>query len=165
MVTGRTIPEANQLINEFFAVTQTSIYQARATGDYRASVVKVALKGESSLPVGYDLTEGGMIAIRQWLQGFIPEKYGFGHPMTGLERHIEQVNTRYWRGKSSSIVALFRTEAEARICFECDDLQPCDPRWVESTRQVLEDIGDEHPSFYITRTEQFGLPLAVSQIV
>jgi hypothetical protein len=126
--------------------------------------VKIAIRGESRLPVGHDLAEGGMIAIRQWLQGFIPEKYGFGHPMTGLERHIEQVNTRYWRGNSSYIVALFRTDEEARVCFGCDDLHPCDPRWAESTRQVLEDIGDEHPSFYISRDERFGLTLAVSQI-
>jgi hypothetical protein len=136
-------------INEFYAVTLTSVYHVRALGNYRASAVKIALKGNSQVQVGHDIAEGGMIAICRDLQGYVPEKYGFSHPMTGFERRLELVNGQWWRGGTSPIVALFKTEEEATACLNSKNLRPRDPRWIDSTRRVMEEIGDAHPSFYV----------------
>ncbi|MCG7851023.1 MAG: hypothetical protein MIO92_00720, partial [Methanosarcinaceae archaeon] len=77
------------------------------------------------------------------------EGCGLIHQLTKYEIHLEQVNTVYWGWGSSLIVALFKTKTEAMKCFGNTDLKPCDPRWLKSTKLVLEAIGDGHPSFSI----------------
>lgn len=142
------------MIREFYAVTMTSVYHVTDTGRNgdSPSAKKIALKGESSLPVGYRLENGGgrLIAICSGLLAFIPEAHGLLSPMTGYEREPAQVDTRWHEGNTSPIVALFETNEEAIGCFESEDLGQADPRWLESTKRVLEKIGDNHPAFVIS---------------
>ena len=140
-------------IGEFFAVTKTSIYRVIEIEEGEVAALKIALKGDSKIPVGRDLCEGtgSMIAICDVLQAYMPEKYGILHQLTGFERKLESVNTRFWGDHSGSIIALFKTQSEAEECFKLDDAKPCDARWWNKTKEVLSAIGDDHPSFYISR--------------
>lgn len=140
-------------LNEFYAVTMTSIYHVQGNAG-SVSAIKIALKGTSRVSVGFDLTKGhgGMIAICDCLQAYIPE----GGGMTSLERRIENVNTRYWGAHSSPIVALFKDKKAAEECLD-EDGKECDARWFESTKEVLAEIGDDHPFFYICRNPSMSL--------
>lgn len=137
-------------IKEFFAVTQTSVYKVQDGGkDGRPSVVKIALHGDSVTPVGCELENTDMVSVGKMIIGYTPEKYGLTNPLTGHERNISKVNTSFWGGHTSLVVAVFQNEAEAMKCSAESDLKPCDPRWIEQTRQVLEAIGDAHPVFFV----------------
>ncbi len=143
------------MLHQFYAVTLTSIY---LVGDKKENspypfAQKIALKGESGIPVGNELENGTMIAIAKQLQAYIPE----GGGLTSFERRLEMVNTRYWGGHSSYIVALFKTEKEAEECLGQDNLQPCDNRWVEKTKEIIEEIGENHPAFEVCRWHDLAL--------
>ena len=88
-----------------------------------------------------------MLAICKFLQLYEPE--GGGGYAGSYERRIENVNKRYWGGHTSAIVALFKNEQEAKTCFESNDLKPCDPRWLEDTKSVIEAIDKNHPVFEV----------------
>lgn len=144
-------------INEFWAVTETSVYHVRANSKYSASAVKIALKGDSKFPIGKDIAENNMVAIiLGHLQTFLPEKHGQLSPMADFERRIELVNTNYWLNQSSRIIALFLTEDEAMTCFNAPDQKCNDPRWNTSTQKVLKEIGHEHPSFYVSTNPEYA---------
>lgn len=134
----------------------TSIYfvkDRRSKEDPCPFARKVALRGESELSVGTELANGTMIAITKQLQAYIPE----GGGMTSFQRKIEMVNTRWWGGHSSYIVALFATRKKAMDCFAYSDLQPCDSRWIEETKKVIKRIGEDHPSFEVCRWGDLAL--------
>jgi hypothetical protein len=151
-------------LSKFFAVTSTSIYEVKSNdGTGNPVAKKIALKGESLIKVGDCLRGGTMIAICEYLVVYFPEKYGFCHPMTGIERRIEMVNTFYWGGRTSLIVALFKTKKEAHSCFQDTKLQPCDQRWVEQTKNVLAAIGNDHPVFEICRFKDMALPCTIEK--
>lgn len=160
--------EAKPEIQKFFAVTtDTSVYKVTALGPFQASCVKKAENKESQIPLGADLCQGGMVAICDCLFGYIPDAHGACSSLTSFERRIECVNTSWWKGNSSPIVALFTAEEEALACIFYKNLLPCDPRFLESTKKVLEEIGDDHPSFYICyfpelRLSIFDAPAASS---
>jgi len=138
------------IIKEFFAVTQTSVYEIQAEGeDGKPSVVKIALHVNSITPVGHKLANTDMISVGRNIIGYIPEKYGLMHPLTGSERNISKVNISFWGGNTSLVIALFENEEDAMECSAESDLKPCDPRWIEQTRQVLEVIGNAHPVFFV----------------
>lgn len=143
------------VISEFFAVTKTSVYHVANHEKYGGSAKKIALKdeNESNIPIGATLEDGPgrLIAIRSRLLAFIPESHGWLSQMTGFERNPERVNTRWHEGNSSQIIALFETKDEALDCFSANNLQPADLRWTTSTNKVLEKIGDNHPTFVISR--------------
>lgn len=146
------------MLNEFYAVTSTSVYHVRAGGENGyPSAVKIALKDKSAVGLGEKLKNGTMLAICHQLQMYFPEKYGMAHPLTGYERKIEHINTGYWGGHSSDIIALFKKKREAMVCFNSAEQKPRDPRWIEETEQVLQEIGDEHPSFYISHDPYLAL--------
>jgi len=81
--------------------------------------------------------------------------------MSGFERKIEMVSTKYWRGSTSRIVALFKTKKDAQACFESTGLRPCDSRWVNETKEILNAIGKSHPKFEVCCHEGLALPCAV----
>ena len=137
------------IIKQFFAVTLTSVYQVEMDESDNAFAKKIALKGTSSIALGCRIQGGTRIAIGDRLIAYIPERYGEQSPLTAVERRIELVNTRYWGGGSSSIVALFFDQEAALDCHSQPDLQPRDPRWVSTTREVVAKIGPDHPAFYI----------------
>ena len=152
--------EQTEYLQEFFVVTETSVYHVTSGGQYRASAVKIALEGDSNLPIGSELcSEYEMLAITKRLQAFVPEKYGLARPNTDFETRVEMVNTFFWGASSSAIIALFKTKEEAIKCFDDTALEPCDKRWLESTRLVLREIGDSHPSFSVCRSERSELRL------
>lgn len=137
------------MIHQFYAVTLTSVYFVKdqmCPSDPSPFARKIALKGESRMALGNEL-RGYMLAVTTQLQMFTPEGGGYG----SFERKIEMVNTRYWGGHSSPIVALFTTKHMAMKCFKQTDLVECDPRWHTQTKHVLNQIGDEHPKFEVCR--------------
>jgi hypothetical protein len=151
---------AKPKIQKFFAVTvSTSIYEVTALGPYRASCVKIAQMKKDQIPLDTDLCRGGMVAICDCLFGYIPEGHGPASSCTSFERRIEHVNTLWWKGNSSQIVALFATKEEAQNCLTSDNLRPCDERFLGSTKKVLNEIGDDHPSFYVCYYRELRLPI------
>lgn len=149
-------------LGKFFAVTTTSVYQVVAKGEGGFPYAeKIALRGESDIPIGGKIKSGGMIAIARRLQAFIPDGYGLATPLCSIERRLEMVNVSWWQGRTSEIVALFLEQDAALDCFQQLDLEVCDPRWEKQTRQVIESIGDEHPKFSVCRHPGLALPLAL----
>jgi len=138
------------MLEEFFAITRTSVYHIRAMGDNGYPLaVKVALRGNSKFAVDHRLEHSGMISVGSHLISYIPERYGMTSPLVGVERDISRVSTQWWGDQTSAVVALFDNEAAAMQCFNEPDLKPCDPRWIEQTRRVLNAIGDDHPTFFV----------------
>lgn len=136
------------MLHQFYAVTQTSLYfvkDRRNKKDPCPFARKIMLNGESKSPVGSELENGTMIAITTQLQAYVPE----GGGMTSYHKQIEGVNTRWWGGHSSGIVALFTKKSKALECFNSRDLVQCDSRWIEETKNVINKIGEDHPSFYV----------------
>lgn len=152
------------MIHEFYAVTGTSskasIYHLKDGGDEngRPSATKIALRGRSSHPIGHRL-RGRMVAIcRGGLILYVPERASHDFPAyPGHEGRIEHVHHEHRTGNTSDIVALFKTEEEARRCLEHHDLQPCDRRWFEKTKEVICEIGDGHPAFYVAKELWFAI--------
>lgn len=135
------------MLEEFFAVTETSVYCVQAKGPV---ATKIALDGASDVAVGTTLKGGSRIAICNRLIVYEP---------IDDDTKIEDMNPLLWGGRSSTIVALFMTEEEALACFNGDDLESCDPRWADQTLRVVTEIGDAHPVFEVCRTPELALPL------
>ena len=142
------------LLKEFYAVTATSVYHVEYDErKVQARATKIVLKGESRVKFRKVLS-GPMLAIIKWLQFYIPEGGGY----SSYERRVEKVNVRYWLGNTSNIVALFFNEEEARSCLlNNKNLLSCDPRWLDSTKKVIETIGHEHPVFEVCEYEDMKL--------
>jgi len=168
-----------EIITEFYAVTITSLYhivicpekniirrgpvEDKETGeitfDYLDPEVvvvmeKIATKSEnSSIAVGKSLSSK-MLSIGQNLIPFIPK----GGGISLFERRIENVDFNYWKGQTSPVVALFFEKYNAELCFNySSDLKPCDIRWIEATKNVLHEIGEDHPRFSICHHEEMAL--------
>ena len=150
------------MVNEFYVVTLTSLYHVIARGEDSPAPVaeKIALKGESGLPVGHRLKGGTMIAICKFLMPYIPEGCGWLSPNTTFERHVEEMNTFYWGQRTSPIVALFMDKHTALDCLAQDRLVACDPRWLEQTAEVIAAIGDDHPAFEVCHYPDLALMAA-----
>ena len=131
-------------INKFYAVTQSSSLYEAVIGDENniPYLVKIDAKGKSKLPIGYVISNGTMISIGKSLNLFVPEGGG-----TSTERQISKVNTRYWGGNTSYIVALFTTKKDAKFCLENHIIknEAYKNQWKKSTIEVLQAIGNEHP--------------------
>ena len=134
-------------LKEFFAVTSTSVYHVKGFTSAGVTATKIALRDQSRVSVGGKLT-GPMMAIRSQLIAYIPE----GGGITSYQRKIELVNTSWWTGNSSPIVALFKDKKSAMACNAQENLSPCDYRWLKETIGVLQLIGEDHPVFYISNS-------------
>lgn len=144
------------MLNHFFAVTMTSIYEVKdRQGNLSPFVKKIVNSGKSTIPVGVTIEGGTMLSIGLQLIVFIPE----GGGITSFQRQAGQVNTRFWGGLTSFVVALFLNENEARACLGSDDIESCDPRWIEKTKEVIDKIGEEHPVFSICHSPGMELIL------
>ncbi len=145
----------DKVLQEFFAVTMTSVYHVSATKDERSQpiVEKIALRGESAIGIGNRLTGGSVVGITRLGILLYLEDYSPYSDHKRLQRP-EEVNTTYWGGMTSSIVALFLDKDEALACFselaDCICLTKCDPQWQKQTEAVLVAIGNEHPVFVIS---------------
>src|SRR3989338_3156829 len=109
-----------QALHEFFAVTlhtkgrSVSIYRVtdKDSENKRPVVEKIALRGESGIPVGQRLNSGTFVGIRYvglWLFG----DESFQKQTSGKRRHSEEVEEFYQKGHTSPLVALFLTEDKA----------------------------------------------------
>jgi len=139
------------ILHEFFAVTLSgSLY--RISDEFVngcPSVVKIALRGESQINVGERLRNGDLV-------GLIGRRiilYSEPHPPADFSKHQDpwQINNYFWGGGTSSIVALFLREKDARACFlDKADKIALDGDWREYTQATLERIGKDHPVFVIS---------------
>ena len=142
---------------KFFAVTATSLYKVAASGeDHCPYAFKLNLRGNSKIAPGKRIS-GPMMAVAKHLQFYVPDGHTMLSVATSFERDLEKVNTRWWLGRTSPIVALFLDEAEARKCFDFSGHKPCDPRWRKQTLEVIGAIGDDHPTFTVCHWPDMAL--------
>jgi len=131
-----------KLLHEFYAVTQTSVYLVSDKRDknFVPLVKKIALKGESKIPVGGRLKKGNLVGISRF--GIIL--------YDDSKRRDPELNMVLWRGISSSITGLFFNKKQALACLYSKSLQMCDCRWQRQTKEVVEAIGKDHPVFVVS---------------
>ncbi len=145
----------SKCLERFFAVTKNSLYKVVVFGEEDVPYAeKVA--GEGTIKIG-DKIKGSMLAVAKWLQFYVPEKYGMASPLVGTERRLEYVNTRFWQGKTSLIVALFMSEEEAMFCFGQKQLEACDKRWIEQTKEVIGKVHENHPNLTVCKWHELSL--------
>lgn len=131
------------MIHEFYAVTKTSVYKVTDKKDENGHpiVEKIALNGESNIPVDDRLDCTYAVGIMNWLQGYIPG--------VRSERRPDMRNTRYWTGNLSPITALFTRKDLALKCLKEPDRHTYDLRWEDESRRILNLIGEDHPTFVL----------------
>jgi hypothetical protein len=146
-------------LKEFFAVTGSgSLYQVTSTGNPKEhpSVVKIATKGKSNVALNTRLESSPRLSVGKQLIFFNPPRN---------EKHLwrplrsGEVRLNYYGSQTSSVVALFLDEEDARNCFVQSELEPCDSRWHSQTRVTLQAIGDNHPHFSIPENPEIALIL------
>lgn len=132
-----------KLLHKFYAVTQTSVYLVTDKRDKNRVplVKKIALKGESKIPVGGRLKEGSLVGITRFGIILYDDIKG---------RDPELINIALWGGRSSPITALFLNKKQALACLNSKSLQMCDCRWQRQTKEVDEAIGKDHPVFVVS---------------
>ncbi|KKR88652.1 MAG: hypothetical protein UW43_C0002G0076 [Candidatus Yanofskybacteria bacterium GW2011_GWA1_44_21] len=141
--------------DRFYAVTLQSIYFVDGSETGKPKVKLVATKGDGQ--IGSMLKNGAMLAIGKRLHMYFPEGCGVLAPAVEFERKLEKVNTVYWGGHTSRIVALCRTRKQAHKIHSQSDLKPCDKRWLKSTRCILQSIKKDHPVFEVVDWKDFAL--------
>ncbi|MAF20070.1 MAG: hypothetical protein CMI55_00100 [Parcubacteria group bacterium] len=137
---------------EFFAVTTTSVYCVSDEREEKTGfpiVEKIAMKKgvESRISVGGRLKKGHFVGITQHGIGLYDED----HPRAGKRQTINNVNTLFWGGHTSAIVALFLNKKEAIVCLN-SEVSP-DLTWEDKTKETLKVIGYKHPVFDILSFE------------
>jgi hypothetical protein len=132
-----------KLLHEFYAVTQTSVYWVTDKRDKNSVplVKKIALKGGSKVPNGGALKEGRLVGITRFGIVLYDDAKG---------RDPELINIALWGGRSSPITALFLDRKQALACLNSKDLQMCDCRWQQQTKEVVEAIDKNHPIFVVS---------------
>lgn len=142
---------------EFFAVTTTSVYRVSDEKDEDGIpiVEKIALKGQSKILVGGRLKNGYLVGISRDRICLYQDEEMSPYASINKEhpRPLEEVNTFFWGGTTSPIIALFFKKDEALKCLNSPDLKYCDPRWKEQTKEVLATIGNNHPVFILSKKE------------
>ncbi len=145
-----------KVLHEFFAVTVgRSIYEVSDRMLEGCPVVQKITGDQVRSPyiiIGGLLQNGHLVGITEF--GICLFDH---HPKYGNE--IDQINSRYWGGTTSGIVALFLTESEARHCLEVSDLNSFDARFLEQTKGVLEAISEEHPVFQVSDSLRFAITM------
>ena len=144
----------------FFAVTRTSVYRAVIDGEENVPYLEKIAKriGDASkVPVGNKIDNGTMLSVGKQLWLFVPEGSGFISPTSTIQREIASVNTNYWGGHTSSVVALCLKEKDARICLEKEYFGRQSQRFAKHTITVLRAIGENHPFCSITDDSEMRL--------
>ncbi len=142
---------------KFFAVTTTSVYSVTDERDDQGYpiVQKIAIKKgkNSKIPIGGRLKNGRLVGIQA--DGIV--LYDEDHPRSGRLQKPKEVNTAFWGGGTSAIIALFLKEDKARVCLDSKNLKRCDPRWKVQTKEVLSLIKDDHPVFVFSHFDPITL--------
>jgi hypothetical protein len=138
----------------FYVVTMNSIFLVKDNDERGCPYVEIiATKSDDKMAVGQCLKGGNLVVIFYVLSVTTAEKYDYFKKSCDPEHPEDRVRIKYLGGHSSNIVALFKTEDEAQQCFTKTNLQQCDPRWLTQTKQVLMDIGPDHPNFKIATAD------------
>ena len=130
-------------IHQFYAVTKSgSLYLVSDEIDPKSHcpiVEKIDQTHVGHFGVGGRLRNGNLVGITHaGIVLFITDKHN---------HTAEYVNTAYWGGTTSPIIGLFMSEVKARECFNSNDLQVFDNRWINETNEVLGAIGSDHDIF------------------
>ncbi|HLP86687.1 MAG TPA: hypothetical protein VK153_02315 [Candidatus Paceibacterota bacterium] len=152
IVTTKEILKMPKKLQNFYAVTQTSIYLVQVINGSPV-LKKIALKGQSSFPVGKVLDDGTMLSIGKQLILFIPEG---GKKIRSFQKNIAMVDHCYWGSHTPPVKALFLKEKDAFNCFFCKSKHK---KWITKTKKVLKKIGSDHPQFTIATDPDFELVL------
>lgn len=133
-------------LHEFFAVTVTSIYRVSDEKDSEGTpiVQKVRMRFQSIVGTGKRLMGGSLVGIRA--VGLL--LYSDGKENTPHAKP-EDIAPVLQGSKSSPLVGLFRTLAEAETCIREENTKVFDSRWQKQTADVLRAIGTNHPVFVV----------------
>lgn len=145
-------------LKEFFAVTLTSVYRVNERKDLNGFplVEKIAQRGASHVGVGGRLKNGELVAVtRRGLIVYSDDLPSRGRPGDRPAKP-EEVNTMFWGGHTSPLVALFLEEEDARKCLVWGSDRELDPLWWNFTRDTLAAIGDGHPTFILSDHPSFA---------
>ncbi|TSC83293.1 MAG: hypothetical protein G01um101419_47 [Parcubacteria group bacterium Gr01-1014_19] len=132
------------VLKKFYAVTQTSIYEVKDTEDGPLAT-KIALRGDSAIPVGDPLKYGNMLSV--------------GHNLIMYQTETRRELSLWGEhgGHSSPVVALTLKKSDAEKCFASETTKKCDPDWAEHTKAVLRAIGKDHPNFSVPSSPSLRL--------
>lgn len=135
------------MLEQFFAVTLTSLYRVSAEKDKNIPIVeKISKRAPSKIEVGEMLRGGYEVGI---LDDSI---ILFTSSPSRNDRDPIRVNIAFWGGNTSPIVALFLEEKDARICLESGSQNRWDPDYIDNTKETLRAIGKNHPVFIISES-------------
>ncbi|MEI6420152.1 MAG: hypothetical protein WCO30_00830 [bacterium] len=139
-------------LKKFYAVTETSIYLVSMTEDCKPWVEKIFLMDNRCSPVkkGSTLKHGSKVSIGRTIIMFSPHNE--------YQKDIGGIDDRLWGGHTSAVIALFLNKKKAVACAKSDCFHsPCDRRWLDETKAVLDRIGGSHPVFSITQFNHLRL--------
>ncbi len=138
-----------QQLKRLFAVTCSgSVYlMSDAINEFGdPTVKKVAGRAKASMKVGHQFVGGSMVGIGGGGQigGLV-----LFYPQTKYGRQFWQMNSSMLRGRTTDIVALFRTRRAAELCRKKRGLKEWDPRWRRATLGTVDAIGQNHNVFVL----------------
>lgn len=122
------------MIEKFYGITLShdssskSLYEVRLENN-EVVLQKVALEGESSIAVGGTLDLGNHLGIMY--EGGMQRYDGWGG------HRVDTVNTRYWGGGTTGLVALFIDKEKALNCFRSSDLTRWDKRFIDDSVETM----------------------------
>lgn len=160
-------PEETFFKGKFYVITPLSVYEI-VTGGLWSGVTahKIATREPYDLQqrqLGQPLYGGIFLAITR--NGIL--KYG-GCTYTGPFQKpgqkapvFDQVSRKRRGTYSDTVVALCFDLDQAFTCHDIYPKESFDPRWEESTREVLQKIGHEHPFIGLCLTGPEALPLHI----
>ncbi len=131
------------MIHEFYAVTRHSVYHVKDNdGDGFPFAEKIGGKS----PIGKRIEGRTTIAIAKRLISYNDPSQTEG--AEAVKKLLEQTST---------IVALFKDRVAALECSALNSIEPCDLRWIDQTREVVNEIGENHPTFEVCRQPNLAL--------
>lgn len=133
------------MLKRFFAVTVSgSLYEISDKTNERnwPTVRKVSGPTNPNMQTGTCLRNGKLVGISDLgICLFDPT------PREG--RNFELMNTSYWGGSTSGIVALFLERSSAEACITSSERTLLSEKYMDCTRSTLQNIGNDHPVFVI----------------
>ncbi len=149
-------------VESFYAVTGSSIFLVKDKDENGHSYIELVVSKDTTtkMSVGQRLKCGdesrSIVVIFYELSMTTEKTYAFLKSTCNTKYTADRMRIKYMGGHSGNIVALFKTKKEAKECFAKLNLQYCDKRWIKETKQVLADIGPNHPDFKIA-TDDYRL--------
>ena len=145
-------------LREFFAVTLTSVYRVsdRRDADGIPLVEKIAQRGSSAVAVGGRLKSGSLIGVTKRGIYLYDDDLPYPGRPGGRPARPEEVDVLFWADHTSPVVGLFLNEADARGCLDWGHGREHDPVWWSHTMAVIKAIGDDHPTFILSRDPRFA---------